>query len=59
MGGGPDMSIKRVIIVTLVLFLIYFAFTRPQATADGVKAVLAWIPVGANALATFFEEVLS
>lgn len=59
MGGGPDMSLKRVIIVTLVLFLIYFAFTRPDATADGVKAVLAWIPQGAEALATFVTEVLT
>lgn len=59
MGGGQDMSLKRVIITVLVLFAIYFAFTRPGPTADGVKAVLAWIPQGADALATFFEEVLS
>ena len=53
------MSLKRFLTIAFIAFVIYFAFTRPQVTADGVKAVLAWFPVAADRLATFFTEVLS
>lgn len=51
---------KRFLTVVAVLFVIYFAFTRPGPTAELVKTVLfGWIPGAADSLATFFTEVLS
>lgn len=51
--------IKKVLIILLVGFLLYYLFTRPGDSADFIQDVVDGIVEGFNQVVDFFERLAS
>ncbi|MDN5851542.1 MAG: hypothetical protein L0K86_01610 [Actinomycetia bacterium] len=51
--------IKKVIVILVVGFLLYYLFSRPGESADAIQTVVDWIVGGFNQVVDFFERLAS
>ncbi|HET6504600.1 MAG TPA: hypothetical protein VFG87_27950 [Amycolatopsis sp.] len=50
---------KKVLIVVVVAFVLFFLITRPTQSADVVHNILGWLRNGAEAIVTFVRSLFA
>jgi hypothetical protein len=50
---------KKVLIVAVVAFVLFFLITKPTQSADVVHNVLGWLRNGAEAIVTFVRSLFA
>lgn len=62
-GGKPEESgmkwIKRLVVALVVIFALFYLFTRPTDAADAVKSAFGAVGNGMSAVMTFFSSLTS
>lgn len=53
------MNLRKVIIVLVVAFLLFFLISQPTQSAGAVHAVLSWLKTGADAIITFVRGLFA
>lgn len=51
--------IKRIVVLLVVIFALFYLFTRPTDAADAVKSAFRAVGTGFNAVITFFTSLTS
>lgn len=50
---------KKILIVAIVAFVLFFLITRPNQSADVVHNILGWLRNGAEAIVTFVRGLFA
>ncbi|GAA5163864.1 MULTISPECIES: hypothetical protein [Amycolatopsis] len=50
---------KKIVIVAVVAFVLFFLISRPTQSAEVVQNVLGWLRDGAEAIVTFVRTLFS
>ena len=62
-SGGPHgsslglVNLKRLIVLLVVAFLLFFLITQPTGSANVVDTILTWLKDGATAIVTFVRSL--
>jgi len=51
--------IKRIIVLLVVIFALFYLFTRPTDAAAAVKSAFSAVGNGLNSIVTFFSSLTS
>ncbi len=57
--GSPMRWVKRLLLALVVIFALFYLFTRPKDAADAVQAALAAVWGGVQSIGTFFTSLSS
>lgn len=53
------MNVKKLIVLVVVAFLLFFLITQPVLSATATHNVLGWLGSGAQAIVTFIKTLFS
>lgn len=53
------MNLKKIIVLLVVAFLVFFLITEPSQSATAVQNVLNWLKNGAEAIITFVKSLFA
>lgn len=53
------MNLRKVIIILVVAFVLFFLITQPTQSAGVVTSVLGWLKTGAEAIITFVRSLFA
>lgn len=53
------MNLKKIIVLLVVAFLVFFLITQPNESATAVQNVLTWLKNGAEAIITFVKSLFA
>jgi hypothetical protein len=53
------VHLKRVVILVVVAFLLFFLITQPSGSANLVDNILDWLKNGAEAIITFVQQLFA
>jgi Na+/proline symporter len=51
--------IKRIVVTLVVIFALFYLFTRPEDAADAVRSAFGAVGNGFDSLVTFFTSLTS
>jgi len=51
--------IKRLLVLLVVIFALFYLFTRPNDAADAIRSAFGAVGNGLNAVFTFFSSLTS
>jgi hypothetical protein len=52
-------NVKKILIVGVVAFVLFFLITRPVQSAAAVHNVLGWLGIGTEAIVTFVRSLFA
>ncbi|HEX3780165.1 MAG TPA: hypothetical protein VHX38_10890 [Pseudonocardiaceae bacterium] len=53
------VNLKKLIVLLVVAFLLFFLITQPQGSANVVDSILNWLKDGATAIVTFVRSLFA
>jgi cell shape-determining protein MreC len=53
------VNLKRLIVLIVVAFLLFFLITNPGGSANVVDNILGWLKNGAQSIVTFVQQIFS
>lgn len=58
-ADGVGVNLKKIIIVLVVAFVLFFLISQPTESANVVTNVLGWLKQGAEAIITFVKSLFA
>ena len=61
-GSGTEyvlVNAKKLIVLVVVAFVLFFLITQPQESADVVDSILTWLKDGAESIITFVKTLFA
>ena len=59
-GSGLGLvNLKKLIVLVVVAFLLFFLITQPTGSANVVETILSWLKEGATAIVTFVKSLFA
>jgi hypothetical protein len=61
-GSGTEyvlVNAKKLIVIVVVAFVLFFLITQPQESAGVVDSVLTWLKDGAESIITFVKTLFA
>ena len=60
LGSGLGLvNLKKLIVLVVVAFLLFFLITQPTGSAGVVTTILDWLKEGATAIVTFVKSLFA
>jgi hypothetical protein len=60
LGSGLGLvNLKKLIVLLVVAFLLFFLITQPTGSANVVTTILDWLKEGATAIVTFVKSLFA
>ena len=59
MSGLGLVNLKKLIVLLVVAFLLFFLITQPTGSANTVDTILNWLKDGATAIVTFVRSLFA
>ena len=53
------MNLKKLVVLVVVAFLLFFLITQPAGSANVVDTILTWLKDGATAIVTFVRSLFA
>jgi hypothetical protein len=53
------VNLKKLIVLVVVVFLLFFLVTQPHESANVVDNILNWLKSGAQAIITFVKSLFA
>jgi hypothetical protein len=59
-GSGLGLvTLKKLVVLVVVAFLLFFLITQPAGSANVVDTILTWLKDGATAIVTFVRSLFA